>query len=152
MNELVNITKDIFKMEGDNKYAIHTLNLKDKENQIKLYNSLQQCDVLLNDIRGQEIEINDVYIEKKFVHEKNEKGEIIYDENGVAKGKDKYRTILFGSDGKTYVASAYGIYNSINQIMQIFGVPSSDNPIKVKIGERNIKNSNHKSLILLYQG
>ena len=44
---------------------------------------------------------------------------------------EKYRTILFDDEGKTYVSSAYGIYNSLRQIISIFGNPSKDNIIKV---------------------
>lgn len=134
-----------------NKEVYHTLDLQTKDDKIKLYNSLQQCDILLNDIKNTVIEIEGAYIESKILEERDEKGELKYNEKtGEVINKRHYRIILFGTDGKTYVSSATGVYNSIIQIINIFGKPSKDNKIKVKISEKSVKNSQFKSLILLY--
>lgn len=126
-----------------------TMDLEDKANMVALYNSLQECDVKIADIKGQEIEITDVYVEKKDVAVRDEKtGEIVVDEEtGDVKTKTKFRVILFGSDGKTYVSAAYGVYNSLRQILPIFGNPSKANPITVKVGTRKLK-SGKESLVL----
>ena len=50
----------------------------------ELFNALESCDALLNDCVGQEIEIQDLYIEEK---------QVIDEETGEL--KTKYRTILF---------------------------------------------------------
>ena len=42
-----------------------TMDLTKDENKITLYNSLQQCDVLLNDIKGQVIEME--WVSMKFL-------------------------------------------------------------------------------------
>lgn len=143
------IKNDSSIFEGKNGQRFTSMNLEEKTNKVMLYNSLQQCDVLLNDIKGTEIEINNIYVEKKEIAETDEKtGEVVYDEKtGEVVTKTHFRTILFGIDGTTYVSSAYGIYNSLRQIVSVFGIPSEENPLKVKVGERTTRNG-RKSLIL----
>lgn len=130
-----------------NKNVATTLNLETKENKVKLYNALQQCDVRINDIKGQVIEIKDVYIEEKEIYEYDENGEVkVVDGKEVQ--KTKFRTIIFGVDGKTYVSSAYGVVNSMRTIISIFGLPTEENIIKVKVGTRPTQKPGQESLIL----
>ena len=96
----------------------------------ELFNALESCDVLLNDIVGTTIEIKDVYVEEKEVAD-SETGEI----------KTKYRTILFDVDGKTYATGSYGIYNALKKIVGIYGLPTTwEKPLKVKVAKRPIGN------------
>lgn len=143
------ITQDDSIFSSAKKEMFCTMDLEDKANMVALYNSLQECDVKLNDIKGTTIEVSDVFVEKKEVAERDEKtDEVIYDEEtGEVKTKTRFRTILFGTDGKTYVSAAYGVYNSLRQIIPIFGNPSKDNPIKVKVGTRKLR-TGKESLIL----
>lgn len=143
------ITQDDSIFQSNNKEMFCTMNLEEKENMVALYNSLQECDVKLNDIKGSTIEIKDVFVEKKEVAERDEKtGEILRDEEtDEVVTKTRFRTILFGTDGKTYVSAAYGVYNSLRQIIPIFGNPSKENPIKVKVGTRKLR-SGKESLVL----
>lgn len=143
------ISQDDSIFGSTNKEMFCTMNLDDKENMVALYNSLQECDVKINDIKGQTIEVVDVFVEKKEVAERDEKtGEVVRDpETDEVVTKTRFRTILFGSDGKTYVSAAYGVYNSLRQIIPIFGNPSKLNPIKVKIGTRKLR-SGKESLVL----
>ena len=54
--------------------------------------------------------------------------------------KVKYRTILFGDDGKTYASGAYGIYNTVAKILQIYGVETlHDKGLKVEIAKGTTK-------------
>ena len=143
------ISQDDSIFGSTNKEMFCTMDLDDKENMVALYNSLQECDVKINDIKGQVIEVVDVFVEKKEVAERDEKtGELIRDpETDEVVTKTRFRTILFGSDGKTYVSAAYGVYNSLRQIIPIFGNPSKLNPIKVKVGTRKLR-SGKESLVL----
>lgn len=143
------ITQDDSIFSSAKKEMFCTMDLEDKANMVALYNSLQECDVKLNDIKGTTIEVSDVFVEKKEVAERDEKtDEVIYDEEtGEVKTKTRFRTILFGTDGKTYVSAAYGVYNSLRQIIPIFGNPSKENPIKVKVGTRKLR-TGKESLIL----
>lgn len=147
-NERALITQDESIFQSANKKMYCTMDLEDKANKAALYNSLQECDVKLNDIKGSTIEVVNIFIEEKEVAVRDEKtDEVIYDEEGNVQTKTRFRTILFGSDGKTYVSAAYGVYNSLKQIIPIFGNPSPENPIKVKVGTRKLR-SGKESLIL----
>lgn len=142
------ITSDLSIMNSRDSKKFTTLNLKERSESVKLYNALQQCDVLINDIKGETIEITDAYIESKQIPERDDKTEEIkYDENGVMIEKTKFRTILFSKDGKTYVSSAYGVYNSMITILALFGNPSKENTLRLKVGTRKTRN-NRDSLIL----
>lgn len=143
------ITQDDSIFGSTNKEMFCTMNLEEKANMVALYNSLQECDVKLNDIKGTTIEVADVFVEKKEVAERDDAtGEVVRDpETDEVVTKTRFRTILFGIDGKTYVSAAYGVYNSLRQIIPIFGNPSKTNPIKVKVGTRKLR-SGKESLIL----
>lgn len=119
-----------------------TVNLETEEGKAKIYNSIQKCDVRLIDIKGQEIEVEDIYIEGR---EKEETNEV----TGEIKNIIKYRTILYGTNGMTYVSAAYGIFNSIAQIVRLFGNPTHENPYKLRVSGRVNKNGT-ESLILTY--
>lgn len=96
----------------------------------ELFNALESCDVLLNDIVGTIIEIKDIYVEEK---------EVVDSETGEA--KTKYRTILFDVEGKTYATGSYGIYNVLKKIVGIYGLPTTwEKPLKVKVAKRPIGN------------
>lgn len=134
----------------ENVRRMTTLDLSNKENQVKLYNADMSCDVKLFDIKGQELTIIDVFVEEKNVLERDKDGNPIINEvTGEVKTKKNYRIVLFGDDGKTYVSTAYGIYNSISRICGIFGNPSKENPIRVEVGTRKVKNGVGESLILI---
>lgn len=125
-----------------------SLDLTKRENAVKLYNAIEECDILLNDIKGQVIEVNNLYFERKEVADRDDSGEIIYNEDGSVKTKTHYRTIFFGTDGKTYVTSAFGVYSSLQRIIPIFGYPTEENILKLEVTERPYKNTNKKVLSL----
>lgn len=137
-NELVVLTTQ---MDDENETKkLTTLDLSKNENKVLLYNALQNCDLLLKDCKNQKIKMCNVYIEEY-------KKENLDEKTGEVKKVSKFRTIIFDESGKTYATGSYGVYNSIRQIVGIFGNPSNENPILVEVGERDI-DKNKKSLIL----
>ena len=103
----------------------------------KLFNALEECDVLLNDCVGEEIRVKDVYVEEKQIVDEST-GEI----------KPKFRTILFDENGKTYATGSYGVYNAVAKITLVFGLPSEwEEPITVKVAKRKIADG--KSVLTL---
>ena len=122
-----------------------TLDLSKEENQIKLYNILNgDADVLLNDMVGKEIVMTGAYIDKH--------PSAIVDENSgeVTGTTTKYRIIIFDDEGKTYATGSYGIYQALDMIIGIFGEPSDERPIKVKVDKRATKQAGHSTLTLYY--
>lgn len=99
-----------------------------EEDKKELFNALETCDALLNDCVGEEINIKDVYCEEREVIDDN--GEI----------KKKYRTILFDVSGQTYATGSYGIFNIMKKLFTIYGAPTWENGVKVKVTKRPIGN------------
>ena len=99
-----------------------------EEDKKELFNALETCDALLNDCVGEEINIKDVYCEEREVVDDN--GEI----------KKKYRTILFDVSGQTYATGSYGIFNIMRKLFTIYGMPTWENGVKVKVAKRPIGN------------
>ena len=102
--------------------------VKKDEEKKELFNALETCNALLNDCVGQEINIKDVYCEER---------DIVNEEGVVVK---KYRTILFDVNGQTYATGSYGIFNIIRKLMTIYGVPTWEKGIKVKVAKRPLGN------------
>lgn len=102
---------------------------KKEEEKKELFNALETCDALLNDCVGQEITIKDIFCEEK---------EVIDEETGEL--KKKYRTILFDVNGQTYATGSYGIFNVIKKLISIYGLPTWQEGIKVKVAKRPIGN------------
>ena len=146
MNEITktndtNLISNDISVLSNPKTMFTTLDMTTEENKIKLYNSLQKCDVRINDIVGQTIEFSDIFIEEKPYTETDEK-------TGEIKTTKKFRTILYGTNGQTYVSAAYGVYNSLKNIISIFGLPTKDVPFKVQVDKRKTQNG-HDTLILI---
>lgn len=111
---------------------------KTEKEKKELFNALESCDALLNDCVGQEISIQDVYVEEKQVQD-DETGEM----------KTKFRTIIFDASGQTYATGSYGIFNVMKKIIGIYGLPDTwEKPLKVKVAKRPIKD-NKQSLTLV---
>lgn len=101
-----------------------------EEDKKELFNALESCDVLLNDIVGTTIDVKDIYVEER---------EVVDEESGEI--KTKFRTILFDKDGKTYATGSYGIYNVLKKIVGIYGLPTTwEKPLQVKVAKRPIGN------------
>lgn len=125
-------------MTGNKKNMYCSVIAKTVDDKKALYNALESADVLLNDIVGSVIKIKDVYCEEK---------QVIDDETGEL--KNKYRTILFDIDGKTYATGSYGIFNAIKRICAIYGMPTWDEGIEVEIGKQKTKDGKSKLTLIL---
>lgn len=120
-----------------------TLDLNDEDNATDLYNVLTgDADALLNDMIDQEIIMVGAFMDKHPAPVVDEgTGEVI----GTT---SKYRIIIFDDEGKTYATGSYGIYNALTMIFEIFGEPSKEHPIKVKVSKKATSNG-HSTLTLV---
>lgn len=109
----------IFKGTGKVFTTLKSESIDDKK---KIYNASKSCDVFLKDIKGQEIEVKDAFITE---YEKKD-----LDDNGNP--RIGHKTILFGTDGKTYVTCSNYFFNSFAQILSAYNGQISE-PIKIKI-------------------
>ena len=117
----------LFNGQGNRTYCSKVV--EKEEDKKDLFNALETCDALLNDCVGQEINIKDVYCEEREVADEDT-GEI----------KKKYRTILFDVSGQTYATGSYGIFNIMRKLFTIYGMPTWENGVKVKVAKRPIGN------------
>lgn len=124
MNNIV-----LFNKENLERQMFSTIDVTTMENKAKLFNATENADVLANDCVGEKFTLVDAYIERI---------PTIDEETGEQ--KIKYRTILFGEDGKTYASGAYGIYNTVAKILSIYGVETlHDKGLKVEIAKGTTK-------------
>ena len=120
-----------------------TLDLNDEDNQVSLYNVLTgDADILINNIVDQEIVMTGAYMDKH-------PAPVVDEGTGEVVGTtSKYRIILFDDEGKTYATGSYGIYNALLMIFDIFGEPSKEHPIKVRVSKKATAND-HSTLTLV---
>lgn len=123
--------KELTIFEGNTKNMYCSKKIENEEDKKQMFNALEKCDIKLNDIVGEIINIKDIYIEENEIIDK-ETGEI----------KNKYRTILFDENGKTYVTAAYGIFNVLKKLVSVYGEPRfwGENGIKAKVIKKDIGN------------
>ena len=106
-----------------------------------------ECDVKLNDIVGEEIEVTNIFmkrIESKLKEEEleinEETGEVIKD------SKISVITILIDKENKKYVTASKIFAMSILNLIRTFGVDDIQKGIKIRIIKKSIKNSPNKAL------
>ena len=112
--------------------------------EVKLFNIDDlECDVKLNDIEGQEINIVDVYlkrIESKLKPEEVEinevTGEVINDK------KVSVVTILIDKEGKSYVTASKFFASRLIKLIGVFGIEKIKKGIKIKIVKKQLENGN----------
>ena len=93
-----------------------------------IYNALNAPTVKIADHIGQTIDIKDVYMgESSSVDE--ETGEL----------RNLKKTILIDPDGNTYFSVSNGIYRAVENLIGIFGNPTYNTPIRVKVIEVKLK-------------
>ena len=119
--------------------SVKANNVEERKN---IYNALEKCDVLLNDIVGTEINIKDFYIEERHKVETDES-------TGEVKTITKYRTILFDTEGKTYATGSYGVYNALRRICMVYGEPTWTDGVMVKVDKKPIGNGKTQLTLVL---
>lgn len=137
-NGLISNTMEVF----ENKVKKFTsLDLSNEEEQVKLLNATQNCDIKLNDIIGTSIEVCGIYVIERPVESVSEDGEV--------KEYKKYVTMLFDTEGKSYVTGSSSCFNSIKDIIAIKGMPTAENVYKVKPIKVSAKTQGHSYLKLV---
>lgn len=119
--------------------SVKATNVEERKN---IYNALEKCDILLNDIVGTEINVKDFYIEERHKEETDET-------TGETKRVTKYRTILFDTEGKTYATGSYGVYNALRRICLVYGEPTWNEGVKVKVDKKPMGNGKTQLTLVL---
>ncbi len=109
--------------------AFCSVKAETRADKIKLFNALKECDFKLNDVVGSKINIKDVFYQE-YSKEDKDTGEI----------RTGHRTIIFGDDGKTYVTASNYLYNTLRQIISVFGTPAEwGEPLTVEVVKQSMK-------------
>ena len=104
-----------------------------KDNKV-VFNLESNIDKKLNDCKGAEIEIRDVYIKVIETPRDDESLEI------------KKICILLDSEGTSYVTASKMFANQMIRYIESFGEDDIKNGLKIKIIERPVKGSSNKAL------
>lgn len=132
-NTALTTTENNINLVKENNKTYCSIHPKSMEERKALYNALESCDVVLNDIVGKKIKVKDVYIQE-FPRTDKETGEPI--SNG-------HRTILFDDEGKSYVTASNYFFISLVKMMNAFGEPSTwEAPVEIEITKRPTKGGN----------
>lgn len=116
----------LFSTEQNNSYC--SVKTETEEDKIKLLNALENCDFLLNDIAPREIIVKDVLVQQ---YEKDVEGE----------KKTKYRTILFDTEGKTYVTTSNFFFYALSKIFSVMGTPDKwSKPYTFEVYKKDVQN------------
>ena len=124
-----NSTNSIAKTTDVQSKAFCSVKAETRAEKIKLFNALKECDFKLNDVVGSKISIKDVFYQE-YEKEDKETGEV----------RVGHRSIIFGADGKTYVTASNYLYNTLRQIISVFGTPAEwGEPLTVEVAKQSMK-------------
>lgn len=93
----------------------------------KVFNALNNPEGRVSDLINKEIWLKDVLIEVAEL-ENAETGEF----------EQAPRVVLIDADGKAYQSISKGMYGAIRNLVKVYGAPTWDPAIKVKIRQKNV--------------
>lgn len=106
-----------------------------KEAKVKLYKAMTQADKRLSDCINSTILVKDVFFEE---------ASIVNTETGEVTKTP--RIVLFDKDGTSFACVSFGIMNALKRMFAVFGEPTWDEPIAVKVIQINNKDRKMLSL------
>lgn len=111
---------------GENKEKkMTTIDLSNENDVDMLLNSMQDVDYKLNDCIDREILVTSCYVTEKEIDSFNE-------ETGEEITRKKHILMLFDDKGKSYVTGSNACYMSFTNICSLKGLPTKENPLKLK--------------------
>ena len=112
----------------DNNPTYCSMTVVSKEEKVKFYNAVQNCEKKISDYINKRISFNNIYLEKTEVMEKDKNG------NPTGVITDAVKIVLIQPDGEGIVSTSKGILTSLYALFQIFGTPDTwDEPMEVEV-------------------
>ena len=106
-----------------------------------------ECDIKLNDIVGQEIEVTNIFMKRIASKLKEEEIEVDEQTGQIIKDtKISVVTILLDRENKKYVTASKMFAMSIVNLIRTFGVEEVQKGIKIRIIKKSVSGSNNKAL------
>ena len=126
-----------------------------KVDKISIYNALNNPDENVADNINMKIELVDVLLEQiEMVNDEDDGIEVVSETGEIVEEEPEttvaVRTVLIDKDGKSYQAVSKGVYNSIKQIINIFGEPSTwEDALTVEVKQVKVKRGSMLTLNIL---
>ena len=132
MNNELMTNSFVTDLENDNNDIFCSFTADKPEDKKKLYKVMTSPDHKLADFINKTISVTDIFSENCQLTD-GKTGEV----------KTMPRIVLIDKDGVSYQCVSYGIYNSIKKLIQIYGLPTWEEPIdllvkQIKAGDKNI--------------
>lgn len=132
MNNELMTNSFVTDLENDNNDIFCSFTADKPEDKKKLYKVMTNPDHKLADFINKTISVTDIFSENCQLTD-GKTGEV----------KTMPRIVLIDKDGVSYQCVSYGIYNSIKKLIQIYGLPTWEEPIdllvkQIKAGDKNI--------------
>lgn len=115
--------------------------------ELDIFNASEDCDYKLNDCKGQEIVVTNCLIKR--IEKDLPENEIEIDEETGEVIKDKsvqLLTILIDDEDNTYVTASKIFGFKFLRMVQTIGIEKLNEGVKIKITERDVKDSPNKAL------
>lgn len=128
---------------------VTSLDFNDPEDMEMLASSMDKVDALLNEEKGQVLEVIGHTVG---TYEKTE--EVIDEDTGEAKEivRKRHNLVLFTSDGKSHATGSEACFQSYGLIIGMLKrTPSRENPMLLEVVERPAKEKGHTYLGLAYK-
>lgn len=114
---------------------------------LDIFNASEDCDYKLNDCKGQEIVVTNCLIKRIEKNLSEDKIEIDEETGQIIKDKDiQLLTILIDENNETYVTASKIFGFKFLRMVQTIGVEKLNEGVKIKITERDVKDSPNKAL------
>lgn len=106
------------------------------EDKVKIFNAMNNPENKLSDCINQVIALKDIYMEKTLINRK--------DDAGIPTGEvdEGVRVVLIDEDGVSYQSMATGVIQAVSRLVMLFGKPTWDDPIKVKVLQKSVGQKN----------
>lgn len=114
-----------------------SMNLDKAENKALLFKAMTNPDKKISDMINMEINMRDIFVEIVEVRDENT-GEL----------NKAPRIVIIDTKGVSYSCVSQGIYNSLKRLMALFGQPTWENGLKIKIQQINKKQRNILTIAL----
>lgn len=124
MNEIANISRSALELSG----SYTSMKLETREDKVALFNAMTNPEHRLRDHINEVIRVRDVYAEVI---------ELVDGQTGEA--RSAVRTVLIDVNGVSYTTSSSGVANSLNRIFAVFGEPTWEGGLPVKVKQINNK-------------
>lgn len=122
-------------MQQEDLGAYYSLQAVTREDKIKMYNAINNPDARLGDHINEVIKAKDLLIEVI---------ELVNESSGELQKVP--RIIIIDDMGKSYVAVSVGVFSALKRIVKLFGDPSWDEPIEMKV--KQVTKADRKLLTL----